>query len=183
MNAVVGWSKTHGSFDTSSTTPEVHMQNGISSRESSVAAASDENYEPNEYNGSAGVKTINLPSVKNEIIDFTAECDVSSSNARFNRRAKSQTSVERPKRKNTYEVGLNLGQSSKKRKNDADGAPVRDKLDGKYHCKVCKYATFHRNDLRKHNRVHSGERLFKCKRCVKAFTRKEHLDKHARVHE
>lgn len=174
MSAVVGRIKTYNSFDTSSTAPEVDRQNAISSRETSVAAANGENCEPNEDNGSACEKTINLRSVKVETIDLTAECDTSStSNASFKRGAKSQTSVERPKRKNAYEGGSSLGQSSKKRKIDADWAPVRDRMDGKYHCEICEYATIRRNDLMKHNRVHSGERPFKCRRCAKAFTRKQ----------
>lgn len=70
-----------------------------------------------------------------------------------------------------------------KARNVKDWAPVRDKMDGKYHCEICEYATICRNDLMKHNRVHSGEKPFKCKRCAQAFTRKHHLDRHARVHE
>ncbi|XP_077535934.1 uncharacterized protein LOC144148236 [Haemaphysalis longicornis] len=49
-------------------------------------------------------------------------------------------------------------------------------------CQQCSYMTRHPCDLRRHRRIHTGERPHQCGHCGKAFTQKAHLDVHRRTH-
>ncbi|XP_045780061.1 zinc finger protein 211-like [Maniola jurtina] len=49
-------------------------------------------------------------------------------------------------------------------------------------CAVCARTFAHANSLRRHLRVHSGERNFLCSVCGKALSSREHLKFHLRIH-
>ncbi|XP_045456430.1 gastrula zinc finger protein XlCGF26.1-like, partial [Melitaea cinxia] len=49
-------------------------------------------------------------------------------------------------------------------------------------CGVCDRSFTHANSLRRHSRVHSGERNYLCNVCGKALTSREHLKFHIRIH-
>ncbi|XP_041454758.1 zinc finger protein 64-like [Lytechinus variegatus] len=46
----------------------------------------------------------------------------------------------------------------------------------------CTFATAHRNDFRRHQRIHTGEKPFKCQFCEKQFSRCDKMKLHERVH-
>ncbi|XP_030561878.1 zinc finger protein 583-like [Drosophila novamexicana] len=51
-----------------------------------------------------------------------------------------------------------------------------------YKCIYCQKAFNQSCNLDKHMRVHSGERPYKCGQCLKAFTQSNHLANHLRIH-
>ncbi|XP_031636889.1 zinc finger protein OZF-like [Contarinia nasturtii] len=51
-----------------------------------------------------------------------------------------------------------------------------------YQCHICKNTTHHLTDLKRHIRIHSGERPFRCRICAKTFTHKSHFTAHSRTH-
>ncbi|XP_031618223.1 zinc finger protein 84-like [Contarinia nasturtii] len=51
-----------------------------------------------------------------------------------------------------------------------------------YACHLCKKTTRQLSDLKRHMRIHSGERPFRCRICIKKFTLKAHLTDHSRTH-
>ncbi|XP_075723481.1 uncharacterized protein LOC142765761 isoform X2 [Rhipicephalus microplus] len=56
-------------------------------------------------------------------------------------------------------------------------------LWGRRHsCNVCDYKTARSSNLKRHCRVHTGERSFKCHLCPQGFSHNSTLKKHLRTH-
>ncbi|XP_025091950.1 transcriptional activator GLI3-like isoform X5 [Pomacea canaliculata] len=51
-----------------------------------------------------------------------------------------------------------------------------------YRCVVCQLSFRRSHHLRRHELMHTGEKPFACHLCEKAFTRKQHLDRHVKMH-
>ncbi|WP_257264665.1 C2H2-type zinc finger protein [Endozoicomonas sp. ONNA2] len=51
-----------------------------------------------------------------------------------------------------------------------------------YKCKVCDKAFIQSSDLKKHAHIHTGEKPHKCKVCDKSFIRNKDLKKHVSIH-
>ncbi|XP_031635416.1 zinc finger protein OZF-like, partial [Contarinia nasturtii] len=51
-----------------------------------------------------------------------------------------------------------------------------------YQCHFCKKSTFRLVNLKKHMRIHNGERPFRCRICTKTFAHKISLNVHSRTH-
>ncbi|GIZ02138.1 hypothetical protein CEXT_484521 [Caerostris extrusa] len=52
----------------------------------------------------------------------------------------------------------------------------------RYQCFSCGYSTSRSDDLKKHIRIHTGERPFRCTFCTKTCNEKGALNKHMRIH-
>ncbi|XP_052224384.1 zinc finger protein 596-like [Dreissena polymorpha] len=50
--------------------------------------------------------------------------------------------------------------------------------EGMYQCLLCGRQNRHKADLKKHLRVHTGERPFKCQVCQRMFRQIQHLKRH-----
>ncbi|XP_071034241.1 gastrula zinc finger protein XlCGF8.2DB-like, partial [Parasteatoda tepidariorum] len=53
---------------------------------------------------------------------------------------------------------------------------------GKYHCQFCSYSSYRREDVKRHLRIHTGEKPFQCLLCNKSFNQKSTLKRHLRIH-
>ncbi len=64
-----------------------------------------------------------------------------------------------------------------------EGCPFEVKMQGEPNkCQVC-FKTFTRpQDLRRHEKTHTGDRPYQCAVCCKAFARKDGLKSHMRIH-
>ena len=51
-----------------------------------------------------------------------------------------------------------------------------------YICTICGRRCVSRNDMKRHVRVHTGERPYVCEHCGRAFKIKHHLKDRVRVH-
>ena len=51
-----------------------------------------------------------------------------------------------------------------------------------FSCPYCKYSSRHLIDLKRHLRIHTGERPFSCGHCGVSFSRKNSLKDHERTH-
>lgn len=57
-----------------------------------------------------------------------------------------------------------------------------DKTYSEFSCKVCDYKSQYATNIKRHVRLHTGERPYKCHICFKGFNEKGHLKKHLFVH-
>ncbi|CAG5124839.1 unnamed protein product [Candidula unifasciata] len=51
-----------------------------------------------------------------------------------------------------------------------------------YKCVICGHSFRRSHHLRRHEMTHTGEKPYACTECGKAFTRKQHLDRHYKTH-
>ncbi|GIY93534.1 hypothetical protein CEXT_717981, partial [Caerostris extrusa] len=52
----------------------------------------------------------------------------------------------------------------------------------RHQCTSCGYTSIRSADLKRHIRIHTGERPYPCSICAKSFNRKSHLNNHMRIH-
>ena len=52
----------------------------------------------------------------------------------------------------------------------------------KYACKYCSHSSNKRDNLRRHEKMHTGEKPFACNYCEKTFTRRDNWKLHERTH-
>lgn len=57
-----------------------------------------------------------------------------------------------------------------------------DLLKHKYVCYACSYATYYNGNMKKHLRIHLGDRPFMCTLCNYSATRNTHLKLHMKTH-
>lgn len=57
-----------------------------------------------------------------------------------------------------------------------------DILKHKYVCYACTYATYYNGNMKKHLRIHLGDRPFTCSLCNYSATRNTHLKLHMKTH-
>jgi len=55
-------------------------------------------------------------------------------------------------------------------------------LEKAFSCHICQKSFKTRQNLLRHERVHTGEKPFKCEVCQKTFTTKQNLNIHERIH-
>ena len=51
-----------------------------------------------------------------------------------------------------------------------------------YSCTLCNYTTNYPTNIKRHSRLHTGERPFQCPICHKCFNEKGHFKKHLHTH-
>ena len=54
---------------------------------------------------------------------------------------------------------------------------------GRYKCPKCRYTVKNKCQLKRHYRIHTGEKPFQCKLCERKFTQKQHCIRHIRTHD
>ena len=76
--------------------------------------------------------------------------------------------------------GHYLGKLKSIRSSDKTGYGIDRKfaMKAKNKCKFCHRSFVSSNDLKRHIRVHTGDRPFQCTECPKAYTRNDHLKRH-----
>ncbi|GIZ02115.1 hypothetical protein CEXT_484391 [Caerostris extrusa] len=52
----------------------------------------------------------------------------------------------------------------------------------RHQCPYCEYTAFRSDYMKKHIRIHTGERPFKCPKCDKTFSRRENMNTHVTIH-
>ncbi|XP_031639593.1 zinc finger protein 184-like, partial [Contarinia nasturtii] len=67
------------------------------------------------------------------------------------------------------------------RVNRNTGTRNQTDLEKRYKCQLCDYATKH-NNLARHMRTHTGEKLYRCDSCRKEFTSMQNLKRHKVSH-
>ena len=55
-------------------------------------------------------------------------------------------------------------------------------LKTKHNCNQCNYSTATTSHLKRHKRIHSGEKLFVCSECKYSFTQASDLKRHLLIH-
>ena len=59
---------------------------------------------------------------------------------------------------------------------------INSNLDRSFVCDTCHKGFTQKYNLKKHQRIHTGEKAFKCETCSKSFTQKGQLKSHQIVH-
>lgn len=57
-----------------------------------------------------------------------------------------------------------------------------DKSFVEFLCSLCNYKSYNATNIKRHVRLHTGERPFRCNICYKDFNEKGHLKKHLAIH-
>lgn len=90
---------------------------------------------------------------------------------------RSQVSLQKNKpAKNQFRT-VNAGKSSGKTINRTVGSKLKH-----HKCGLCGYIALRNSDIKRHVRIHTGERPFECDRCLKRFVTSSNLKKHLVVH-
>ncbi|XP_034083082.1 zinc finger protein 583-like [Gymnodraco acuticeps] len=74
------------------------------------------------------------------------------------------------------------GSNSLKNRHESVSDPRFSAENKPFSCSVCKKAFSHSVHLKRHMRVHTGEKAHSCSVCKKAFSQSGHLKRHMRVH-
>lgn len=91
--------------------------------------------------------------------------------------ARSQVSPQKNKPATNQFRTVNAETSSGKTINRAKGSKLKH-----HKCGICDYVTLRKPDIKRHMRIHTGERPFECHRCLKRFAQSSNLKKHLLVH-
>ncbi|KAG0431700.1 hypothetical protein HPB47_021527 [Ixodes persulcatus] len=59
---------------------------------------------------------------------------------------------------------------------------AHDSRKGKFECSRCPYTSVYKFDVKRHERIHTGEKPFQCRFCNRAFAQSSNLISHRRTH-
>ncbi|EEC15933.1 zinc finger protein, putative [Ixodes scapularis] len=59
---------------------------------------------------------------------------------------------------------------------------AHDSRKGKFECSRCPYTSIYKFDVKRHERIHTGEKPFQCRFCNRAFAQSSNLISHRRTH-
>ena len=109
-------------------------------------------------------------SVKHKLLEF--ECQ------NFKQISKNR---KRPKKESVLKQNLNIYPGDVLKCKVDQSFPFKD-IPIRYKCNTCGKSFSRRNDLKRHQMLHSGERKFSCSFCAAKFVSRGDLNKHVRAH-